>query len=782
MATESSSNPPPPTDGASTSLSAEEMAAKNAQKRYDGLMMVRHKAVKGKGAWYWAHLEPILVQNNESGLAKAVKLRCSLCEAVFSASNPSRTASEHLKRGTCPNFNSVPKPISSIPPPPHPAAANRKRKSSGASLAEGNNLRPSTSGFLSPTGHIQHLAAVDPAAYGGEMVVYPPAAGGGLFLSPHNHHQPQQQKQQQQHLGLSGGKEDLGPLAMLEDRVRELRPKTSPRPTLTKAQIAAAMDNLTDWVYESCGSVLISSLAHPKFQSFLSQVGLPAISRREIAGVRLESKFEEVKVKSEERIREAMFFQIVSNGWKGKSFGEEDLVSFMVNLPNGTNVFNRAVFVWSPVPSNYAEEVMWETSSRICGNASSRCIGIVADKFKDKALKNLEEEHQWMVNLSCQYQGVLSLIKDFNKEHPLFKRAAENCVKLACFVNEKPLIRMSFHKYQRQEYGQVSLLRVPLRVENAKPDFKGVFRMVEDVLRSAQALQLILLDEAYEVASMEDPVAREVGEMIRDMGFWNELEAAHSLTTLIKGKAREIEEERPLVGRCLPLWDELRAKVKEWCAKYGVAEGPVEVVIEKRFRKNYHPAWAASFILDPLYLIRDGSGKYLPPFKCLTAEQEKDVDRLIKRLVPRDEAHIALMELMKWRTEGLDPVYARAVQMKERDPITGKMKLANPQSSRLVWETHLTESQALGKVAVRLIFLHATSCGFKFSWSFLRWMCTHGRSKMGIERAQKLIFVAANNKLERRDFSNDEDNDGELFQLANDESTVRVLGIIADAP
>uniref|UniRef100_A0A803PSS7 Uncharacterized protein n=1 Tax=Cannabis sativa TaxID=3483 RepID=A0A803PSS7_CANSA len=172
---------------------------------------------------------------------------------------------------------------------------------------------------------------------------------------------------------------------------------------------------------------------------------------------------------------------------------------------------------------------------------------------------------------------------------------------------------------------------------------------------------------------------------------------------------------------------------------------------------------AVAYILDPLYLIRDTSGKYLPPFKCLTTNQEKEVNKLITRLVSREEAHIALMELMKWRTKGLDPVYAWAVQMKERDPVTGKMRAANPLSSRLVWETYLTEFYTLGKVAVRLIFLHATSCGFKCNWSLLRWVFAHGHSRVGMEKAQKLIFIAAHSKLERRDFLSDEDKDAELL-------------------
>ena len=778
MAASTNTTAPPPVDSVGTatapgSASSDELTAKAVHKRYEGLVMVRTKAIKGKGAWYWAHLEPLLVHNTDTGLPKAVKLRCSLCDAVFSASNPSRTASEHLKRGTCPNFNSVAKPISSIspssasmasppPPPPPPTSQHNHRKRSSPSVSTGG-VGGGSSYQIPP------LAIVDPSRY---ELAYPPAVSAttvvtavsaGTLLT----HQP--------HLMLSGGKEDLGALAMLEDSVKKLKsPKTSPGPALSKTQIDCALDFLTDWVFESCGSVSFSSLEHPKFRDFLNQVGLPAVSRREFTGSRLDVKFEDSKAESEARIRDAMFFQIASDGWKFKNYGvlgEESLVNLTVNLPNGTSLYRRAVFVSGSVPSTYAEEVLWETITGICGNAVQQCVGIVADKFKAKALRNLETQNHWMVNLSCQFQGFNSLIKDFSKELPLFKTVTENCFKLANIFNYKSQIRNSFHKYQLQEYGQAGMLRIPLRVYESV-DFGPVYTMVEDILNSSQALQLVLLDESYKMVAMEDPMASEVGEMIREMGFWNELEAVHSLVKLVKDMAQEIEIERPLVGQCLPLWDELRAKVKDWCSKFHIAEGPVERVIERRFKKNYHPAWAAAYILDPLYLIKDTSGKYLPPFKCLTPEQEKDVDKLITRLVSREEAHIALMELMKWRTEGLDPVYARAVQMKNRDPNTGKMRIANPQSSRLVWETYLTEFKSLGKVAVRLIFLHATSCGFKCNWSFLRWVCAHGHSRAGMDRAQKLIFIAAHSKLERRDFSNDEDKDAELFSLANGEDDV----------
>ncbi|CAI9775717.1 unnamed protein product [Fraxinus pennsylvanica] len=756
MAAPNATTPPAvESTSASASLSSDEVAAKAVHKRYEGLMMVRNKAIKGKGAWYWAHLEPILVHNSETGFPKAVKLRCSLCAAAFSASNPSRTASEHLKKGTCPNFASVPIPISSAPSASVPVVSlaegttntsqphNHRKRSTNSSGDRGDGGK-GRDGTEFSVQHVPPVAIVDPSRFKVELA-YPPlismastsavpvaggTSGGGERMYG---------RQQEQRLVLSGGKEDLGALAMLEDSVKRLKsPKSSPGPTLTKSQVDSALDFLADWIYECCGSVSFSSLEHPKFKAFLNQVGLPSISRKDFMGSRLDAKYNKAKAESEAKIHDAMFFQIASDGWKSTEYGrdgEESFVNVAVNLPNGTSVFRRAVSASNYVQSKYAEEVLWETITEICGNSVHQCVGIVSDKFKAKAMRNLENQHHWMVNLCCQYQGFNSLIKDFSKELPLFKNVTENCLKLANFVNNKSQIRLSFRKYQLQEYGHAGLLRMPLRGYE-RSDFGPVYAMVEDILGSARALQLVLLDESYKMVLVEEPIARDIEEMMRNPHFWNELEAVHSLVKLVKTMAREILMEKPRVGQCLTLWEELRLKVKDWCSKFHIVGGPVEKVIDRRFRRNYHPAWAAAFILDPLYLFRDTSGKYLPPFKFLTPEQEKDVDKLITRLVSRDEAHIALMELMKWRTEGLDPVYAQAVQLKQRDSTTGKMKIANPQSSRLVWETHLTEFKSLGKA--------------------------------GIDRAQKLMFIAAHSKMETPGSSKDEDKDTELFALENE--------------
>ncbi|EPS67811.1 hypothetical protein M569_06962, partial [Genlisea aurea] len=779
----------------------EDLAAKAVHKRYEGLVMVRTKAIKGKGAWYWAHLEPILVSNAETGLAKAVKLRCSLCDAVFSASNPSRTASEHLMRGTCPNFSSTAKPISSVPSSSaaalvpvesiNPAASSssqktHRKRNSGKIRGGGGGESGNSGGIL--TAFSSAPPAVDPSRFPVDLACpptvsasVPSASAGAATFYGH----------QQQQLVLSGGKEDLDALAKLEDSVKRLKsPKPSPGQTLTKSQIESAFDFLADWVYEcsGTGAVSLSALDHPKFKDFLHHVGLPpSVPAREFSGSKLDAKYEETRIKSEAKIREAMFFQIASNGWKPADPSlhptDESLVHISLNLPNGSTVFRRVVFTSGYVPSKYAEEILWDTITDICGNGGGvhQCVGIVSDKFKNKALKTLENRHQWMVNLSCQHQGFISLIKDFSKDLHLFRNVTENCFKLGSFINGRSQIRRTFRKYQLQEYGHASsnLLRLAAR---SSSDFTQILAMVEDVLTSARALHLVLVDESFKTASIEEQIpAREFEELMRNPHFWNDLEAVHSLIKLVKSMAQEIETDKSRIGQCLPLWEELRIKIREWCSKFQIPDDSIYALIEKRFNKNYHPAWAAAFILDPLYLIRDATGKYIPPFKYLTPEQEKDVDQLIRRLVPREEAPIALMELMKWRMEGLDPVYAQAVQLKQRDPNTLKMKVANPQSSRLVWETYLTDFKSLGKVAIRLIFLHASSsssrASFRWGSSLVGWVRSNSNSRSGMERVQKLMFVSAHCKQQQQRgtssaVNDNDDKDAEMFGMSNGEDDV----------
>ncbi|EPS69124.1 hypothetical protein M569_05645 [Genlisea aurea] len=643
-------------------------------KRYESLTSLRGKANKGKGAWYWAYFEPILVTNPDSAAPKAVKLKCCRCGSVFSASNPSRTASEHLKRGSCPNFAPMLKPISQLTPQNRPPEHFSGTKS-------GVGAKPST-------------------------------------LSPVKKHKTLKKKQ---------------------------APPSSPVPPLSPRQADVAFSLLSDWFFQVCGSVSLSSLQTSSFNSFLAHVGLP---RFEFSDSRLDSKFQISRDESEARIREAAFFQISSDGWKSSrnNGGDRSSVKFTVNLPNGTTIFHKLIFPHydsgGVVPSQYIEEVFSDAIRGVCGGVENlhKCVGIVSDRFKSTALKNLEGQNDRLVNVSCLAQGFLSLLKDLYRELPFIRSVSDDCLKIANLVNSHAQIRNYIHKFRSQHHGTAAIfIRAPHHKKSSdmSKNISLFVSMLEDILSCSQLLHVVFLDDDS-CKSLDESAS----ELIRYASFWKSLEAVHSLFTTIMSMASEVKDERPLLGRCLPLWKELKAKIKEWESNYGFIDARiVEKIVEKRFWKCYHPSWAAAFILDPLHLVRDSTGKYLPPFSYLTQEQEKDVDRLVMKLVSFEEPHVVLMELMKWRSEGLDPLYAQAVQVRKKDPVTGKMKVVNPSSSRLVWETCLHELKSVGRAAVRLLFLHATSSSTATiapPFDYDAW------SSLGAERAHKLSFVAAN--------------------------------------
>ncbi|CAD6264106.1 unnamed protein product [Miscanthus lutarioriparius] len=763
-ASASASAPAAEAPAAEGAMGAEEAAAR---KRYEALVQVRAKAIKGKGAWYWAHLEPVLVPPPASGQPpKMARLRCTLCAATFSASNPSRTASEHLKRGACPNFASPlaasAPPVSTAPPlaiaaassvvpiSSFPPSSQQRRHSTGGGGRKRHALAAAYAAVeaaAAASSQHQHVVVGEPAIYSTPPT--PPALPAPRQI-------------------LSGGRGDLGALARLEDSVKRLKsPVASPGSMLPRHQAEAALALLADWFLESSGSVSLAAAEHPKLKAFLRQVGLPELSRADLTRGRLDARYAEARADAAARVRDARFFQLAADGWR------DQVVTLAVNLPNGTSVFHRAVPMPAPPSSDYAEEVLLDAVSSVAASADLRhCAGIVADRFGSKALRDLESKHPWMVNLSCQAHCLARLAKDLARELPVVHSAATNCAKMAAYFNATPAVRALLQRHQDQELGHAAgLLRVAAPPSNGSDtETSAAFAMLDDVLNSARPLQLSVLEEPFKLLCIDDSTAREIVDMVHSAAFWAEVEAAHLLVKLITDMVKEMETERPLVGQCLPLWDDLRGKVRGWCRKFNVDEGIAMSVVERRFRRSYHPAWSAAFILDPLYLIKDVSGRYLPPFKYLTAEQEKDVDRLITRLVSPEEAHLAMMELMKWRSEGLDPLYAQAVQVRQPDPATGKMKIANKQSSRLVWETCLSELKSLGKVAVRLIFLHATAMGFRCTPTMTRWLTAPGTSSSrGIARAQRLVFVVANSKLERKDLWNDDDRDAELLMEGDDD-------------
>ncbi len=78
-------------------------------------------------------------------------------------------------------------------------------------------------------------------------------------------------------------------------------------------------------------------------------------------------------------------------------------------------------------------------------------------------------------------------------------------------------------------------------------------------------------------------------------------------------------------------------QAEQWAQACGEDKATVLEVVEKQFQANYHQAWAASYVLDPLYLVPGStSDRWVPPFEKLSSQQRADAETIIKRLAPTD--------------------------------------------------------------------------------------------------------------------------------------------------
>ena len=79
--------------------------------------------------------------------------------------------------------------------------------------------------------------------------------------------------------------------------------------------------------------------------------------------------------------------------------------------------------------------------------------------------------------------------------------------------------------------------------------------------------------------------------------------------------------------------------------------------------------------------------------------------------------------------------------------------------------------KALAPVAMRVLSLHATSCAPERNWSLLGQLYRKNRSRLGIRRAEKLVFISSAAKVANKELVSSEEAELELLCNAVDEES-----------
>ncbi|KAK9861151.1 hypothetical protein WJX84_001863 [Apatococcus fuscideae] len=581
----------------------------------------------------------------------------------MAASNPSRTATEHLRSGCCKNFKEKHGDIvaahAALTNPPDPPASTRKRV---------------------PT----HLA-------------YPPP---GADISTSTKREPDAQQTLQSNL----------------KKVRQSEGSAAGHPVsgrmVGRLQVDASMAALCDFLYEACSSIPAAAFDHPQLRRALTLLGAAAPPRLDITGARLDARYEEVRGASLAKLRSSASFQLASDGWAAAvraGEGSTRLINIMVNLPSGSTLFQKVVSLEGPsVTDASLEETLQAAVNELPNGQSRSCLGVVTDA--DAALK----------------PGLLG------------------------YFDATPAARDCLAHAMTTQLQRILPLRLPPEVECNGVASVG---MMQDMQAASKAFQAVLLDPVMRQLMAPGSPTLEMCTTLSNLQLWGDLDSTLNLLLPIRDIVLALQADRPTLSQCLPLWNVIREQAERWGQTCAEDKQIALEVVEKRFQANYHKAWAASYVLDPLYLLPASSNdRWVPPSEKMTAEQQADAETIIKRLAPTDALRAqALVEFTRFRFEGVDPEYARAVQLRQRNPRTNQEEVPNSQVRRVLWESHLAGYTVLSQAAIRLMSLHATACGPRRDGT--RWALLHkGASQITRDRAHKMLLIASQGMLDRKDF------------------------------
>lgn len=257
--------------------------------------------------------------------------------------------------------------------------------------------------------------------------------------------------------------------------------------------------------------------------------------------------------------------------------------------------------------------------------------------------------------------------------------------------------------------------------------------------------------------------AYDIGNAYSD--FWSELDIVLTLAVPIHKAITMVEADRPMVSQVLRMWDSVVAGAKEWGNNYAVytesgREMTLEAVVTERLEKNYHPVWCLSYLMDPL-LWKPCGDTFKPDTSAtfLTTARLAGADKLLKRLAGGKAAD-TLLEWMEFKDERCGEAAADYVKAVQKVKVgEGGVKAVVPiERRKQVWQQLQKQFPLLVKVAKRVLSLHATSCALERNWSRWRWVYRENRSRLLLERAEKMIFVSTHAALKARKLKVDDDD------------------------
>lgn len=213
----------------------------------------------------------------------------------------------------------------------------------------------------------------------------------------------------------------------------------------------------------------------------------------------------------------------------------------------------------------------------------------------------------------------------------------------------------------------------------------------------------------------------------------------------------QLEADRPLLSWLLPTWVKIIRHVRAFEMEHkdnDLLQDDVSLVdvVRKRFDMHYDRAWAAAYLVDPMFAKQGEQGWYL--FKdreLLSGPKHDDALAFLKELAGPCNAAAVQAEFTRLKLSPLPAAMAKDLPtLVHQTPAAeegGAPFVASAEMRRGWWDVHSVQFPLIATAAIKLLSFHVTSCATERNWSVWGRLCTKTTNRRLLERAAKLVTI-----------------------------------------
>lgn len=277
------------------------------------------------------------------------------------------------------------------------------------------------------------------------------------------------------------------------------------------------------------------------------------------------------------------------------------------------------------------------------------------------------------------------------------------------------------HQRVRHEFSKMSSLSL---LKYSETRFAFNFLMLGRLCTCSGALRgLFLSDEFARTPEASTTVGKFCREKADDTAWWEEAKALVEMVQPIIDLLRVVDSTQPCIGKVYEAMDRMIESLKEMF-KDKPHYKQVKSLCLKRWEAYHSPLHAAAYIVDPEF---QGKGQHKDK------EVSKGLRQTLDRLYTSEEDRRTIKDQLQ-------------IYREKR----GAFGLADAQADRfkigsaLWWEDYGAETPKLQEFAVRILSQACSSSCLEQLWSVYSHIASKKRNRLGVQRANDLVFVSAN--------------------------------------